>query len=140
MDVYRCPSVCMLSSRLITLPSLHGLTPEASLFLKVCKMAFQHYIRYSSRLSLHSCVPFTRVFINFIRAISRRSRVTDSPHASHTLCAAATHESYFVQCTRVIHRVLHTSQTWVAARESVLVRYTRVIVCSYVYYVRITPN
>ena len=89
------------------------------------------YLRYSSRLSLHSRVPFTRVFINFIRAISRRSRVTDSPHASHTSCAAATRESYFVQCTRVIHRVLHASQTWRAARESVLVHYTRVIVCSY---------
>ena len=33
-------------------------------------------IRYSSQLSLHSRVPFTRVFINFIRVIGRRSRVT----------------------------------------------------------------
>ena len=97
-------------------------------------------LRYSSRLSLHSRVPFTRVFINFIRAIRRRSRVTDSSHTSHTSCAAATRKSYFVQCTRVIHRVLHASQTWRAARESDLVRYTRLIVCSYVYYVRITPN
>ena len=31
-----------------------------------------NYIWYSSQLSLHSRVPFTRVFINFIRAISRR--------------------------------------------------------------------
>ena len=45
-------------------------------------------LHYSSRLSLHSRVPFTRVFFNFIRGISRSSRVT---------C-----ESYFACCTRVI--------------------------------------
>ena len=63
------------------------------------------YLRYSSRLSLHSRVPLTRVFINFIQGMSLSSHVTSR-------------ESYFVRCSRVILQVLHASLTWRAARES----------------------
>ena len=53
---------------------------EASTYVKKAGLKVgvaQEHLRYSSRLSLHSRVAHTRVFINFIRAISRRSRVTE---------------------------------------------------------------
>ena len=79
------------------------------------RLKTRRYVRYSSRLSLHSRVPFTRVFINFIRAISLRSRVT-------------ARESYLVRCcyTRVILRAMHSSHTLSATRESDMACCTRV--------------
>ena len=78
--------------------------------VQLCEMAMRP-LRYSSRLSLRSRVPFTHVFINFIRGISQNLRVT-------------ARESYFMRCTRVILRVLHTSRTWRAARGQTCVSQT----------------
>ena len=131
-----------------------GLVHTSLTFSRLCtgvfpvshyEVKFERTNRPSTRLTVQLTTKFTLACTIHVRMCSsilfeRLVGACVSLHASHTSCAAATRESYFVQCTRVIHRVLHASQTWRDARESDLVRYTRVIVCNYVYYVRITPN
>ena len=89
-------------------------------------------LRYSSRLSLHSRVPFTSTYVfqfyskNQSELACHTRVILCALHSSHT--SSATCESDKACCTRVGHGVLHTSQISCAARESDFVCCTRVIV------------
>ena len=85
-----------------------------SIILMCIHMVVSLTIQYSSRLSLHSCVPFMRVLFNFIWVICRNSRVTRELDFS---CCIQVRVEYYTRvrfrvfCTQVRLLVLHSSQS-----------------------------
>ena len=78
------------------------------------------FLQYSSRLSLHSCVPFMRVLFTFIWVNYRSSRVTCVLDFSCCIIVRVecyTRVRFRVFCMRVRLLLLHSSQELSTTRE-----------------------